>query len=276
LTDAEIKTLLARVGDKVYERRDLHSALSQVLVLSELRKGEVQEKFLALILEGKWGILDYAQFIAAYSFDFIRAYILREIETLGIVVSREEEVNSFRKAYEALTLYYQKHLESVNEELPLHLHRYVAAITLFLRGVDMFRISTMTDQPYHRVMDWAKRFDWKGFKRNTLNPITEIIEEAFEIGRRLDQVRVAPFTGAYVDIEGRNLLRMLKSGEINQVAPERRIRLWTDIATLQAKLTGESIDRSQLDIGFSQLYKQIGQIDPKVLINVKPQEKLLE
>ncbi len=218
----------------------------------------------------------YAELVTLCCFEAVRGTVKYELEVSGVEITQEEIFNCHQKAFEAIAEKMQEHLKEVKGKMPFKLLEYSFSLGLYFYGYSLLRIAGVTQLYLDDLVQWSKDFDWHKQKANLRNPIGEILSEAFDMERRLNKLRAHHLVAPAFDRVGRDFIQRLARGEANDMPIEKHGKMFLEAAALFAKLTGESVERTQIDVGISHLYRQIDQIDKSKLIDVKPVERLIE
>lgn len=222
-----------------------------------------------------------ARLVIAHIIDKVYEYAQGEMKLLNIELKEEDLLNSREKCWEEMVYRFEtQHLAKVAESYSgAQMVPYCMALAMNLLNKSLGETSKRTGLTSTALRLMSTANNWTGLKRGLGAPITQVVEDAFEVERRLDSIRVHPFAAAIVDSLGTDIVKRLRSGEGCDLPIDKEIKLFNETASMLAKITGETVERHEVGIGLSTFYKKLDEMESrgdKALPIVEPEYKLIE
>lgn len=219
-----------------------------------------------------------AEMVTTIVFPTLNRYIDKELNILGITLVAEEDLNCKERVFEKFSDVIKMHLdENGIGRMGVPNSIYAYALALYLNFYSFMKIDHFIGAVKPTSAKLAAKNDWNKLKIILANYITTIVGETYDVSNRLNNIKTVHYLAPMMDMMANNTLKRLRDEtELNEIPLEKLIKLTSDLGVTLAKITGESADRVELNVGFSQINQELQRMAALGVVAHKPERKLIE
>lgn len=219
-----------------------------------------------------------AEMVVALMMPSVNIFIEKELNLFGITLSEHDAKNCHERVVERLVELVYAHLKDQARIMRvMRVSDYAFALSLHLNFISFRSIDELIDIVGCDSKGIADLNGWSKLKALLADHITAVVGETYDVANRLANMKTVHYLGPMMDLMGSNVLQRLRKGvELGEVPLEKLIKLTTDLGVTLAKITGESAERVDLNIGFSAISQQLQDMKALGVVVERPERKLIE